>query len=204
MTSEAMTLLAAQFGRRGFQNVHLFADRKQLNVAFEQELAGINSVGFGGSVTTRELGLPNLARKKGKIVWDHWHPGTDKAVARERQLSADLFVTAVNAVTEEGIIVNADGIGNRVAASIFGPKNILFIVTPNKLSKNLAKAVARIRNIATPMNARRLGVNPPCVSDMRCSDCLDENRLDRVFVIHEYCPAGSRFIIFILNEPMGY
>ncbi|MCK5880074.1 MAG: lactate utilization protein [Holophagae bacterium] len=204
MTSEAVTRLAAQFNRRGFQNVKVFANREQLSIAFEQELVGINSVGFGGSVTTRELGLPGLARNKGKTVWDHWHPGTDKAVAREHQLSADLFVTAVNAVTEDGIIVNADGIGNRVAASIFGPKNILFIVTPNKLSKGLTEAIARVRNIATPLNARRLGVPSPCVSDMRCHDCMDENRLDRVFVIHEYCPSGSRFIIFILNEPMGY
>ncbi len=204
MISEAMVHLAAQFNRRGFQNVKVFADRKQLCSAFEQELANVNSVGFGGSVTTRELGLPALANKKGKTVWDHWAPMVDKMLTRRNQISADLFVTAVNAVTEDGIIVNADGIGNRVAASIFGPKTILFIVTPNKLSGNLTEAIARVRNTATALNARRLGINSPCASDMQCHDCLDENRLDRVYVIHEYCPAESKFVIFILNEPMGY
>jgi len=204
MTSDAQNRLAAHFNRRGFQNVKVFDDRKQLCAAFEKELIGVSSVGFGGSVTTRKLKLPDLSRKAGKIVWDHWDPEGDKSVTRRQQLSSDLFVTAVNAVTEDGIIVNSDGIGNRAAASIFGPKNILFIVTPNKLCKNLSKAVARIRNVATPLNAERLGATPPCVSDMRCHGCLDESRLDRVFVIHEYCPAGSRFVIFILNEPMGY
>lgn len=204
MITETQKSLRHQLKRRGFEHVFLFEDRTQLRAAFEQELIRVNSVGFGGSVTTRELKLPDLARKKGKLILDHWAPDVDKTVTRRQQLTADLFVTAVNAVTESGIIVNADGIGNRVAASIFGPKNILFIITPNKICRAISEALSRIRNVATPSNAKRLCVTPPCVSDMKCHGCLDENRLDRVFVIHEYCPAGSRFVIFILNESMGY
>ncbi len=204
MSSEQLSRLAAGFRGRGFQEITLFDSRKALCAAFEQELANVDSVGFGGSVTTRELGLPAIARGLGKAVFDHWEPGVDKVTARQNQLSAGLFVTAVNAVTEDGIIVNADGIGNRVAASIFGPGNILFVVTENKIVKDVTEAIARIRTRATPLNAKRLGVSPPCVSDMQCHDCRGETRLDRVFVIHEYCPANTRFVIFILNQPMGY
>ncbi|NOZ13773.1 MAG: hypothetical protein GXO69_09030 [Acidobacteria bacterium] len=204
MQNEKLAGLVRHFHRRGFRDVGLFETREALLAAFKKELENVVSVGFGGSVTTRELDLPGLAREQGKIVFDHWEPDVDKAAIRKKQLSSDLFVTAVNAVTEDGIIVNADGIGNRVAASVFGPENILFIVTSNKLSTTLQEAVKRVRNIATPLNARRLGLSPPCVSDMQCHGCIGEKRVDRVFVIHEYCPSGTRFVIFILNQSMGY
>ncbi len=204
MGNRELTGLIRHFNKRGFRNVSIFETQEALQSAFEKELKNVKSVGFGGSITTRELDLPRLARKHGKIVFDHWETDVEKNAVRRKQLSADLFVTAVNAVTENGIIVNADGIGNRVAASIFGPKNILFVVTSNKLCTTLPEAIKRVRDIATPLNARRLGLSPPCVADMQCHGCIGEERVDRVFVIHEYCPMETRFVIFILNQSMGY
>ena len=204
MTNNPLRELAHWLNRRGFQDVKCFEETEALRAAFREKLDSAKSVGFGGSVTTRELGLPGLAKSMGKTVWDHWQTNSKKALIRRKQLSADLFVSAVNAITEDGIIVNADGIGNRVAASIFGPKRVLFIVTPNKIRKTLGAAIERVRTIATPLNAKRLGASPPCAEDMKCRHCLDSHRMDRVFVIHEYCPMETDFSIFILNKPMGY
>ncbi len=203
-TNKQLTELANSLNNRGFRDVRILDNRKSLCLAFRKELDSAESVGFGGSITTRDLGLPDLAKAMGKRVWDHWQTTGDKTLIRRKQLSADLFVSAVNAITENGIIVNADGIGNRVAATIFGPKKILFIITPNKIRGTLEEAIERVRTVATPLNAKRLKTSPPCVTDMKCHHCLDSRRMDRVFVIHEYCPMETDFSIFILNEPMGY
>jgi len=196
--------LVRAFRQRGFADTH-FVRRDELMARYDRMLDRVRSVGFGGSVTTRELGLPERARQRGLTVWDHWEvPAHEKARVRREQLSADLFVTAINAVTRSGIMVNADGVGNRVAASIFGPDRVLFIVTPNKLVDNLEMAFHRIRHQATPRNARRLGIQTPCSGDFVCRNCLTDQKMDRVFSFFEYRPTGMNATVFLLDEDLGY
>ncbi len=189
---------------RGYEAVHI-VNRTRLIHWFDRYIVRFQTVGFGGSITTRQLGLPDRCRRAGQTVLDHWDvPDEMKNSVRHEQLSADLFVTAVNAVTSDGILVNADGMGNRVAASIFGPSAVLWIITPNKIVDNLADAFHRIRHVATPKNARRLGIKTPCAPDMICRQCLSEQKIDRVYSIFEYCPSGNKQSIILLDEPLGY
>jgi len=43
------------------------------------------------------------------------------------------MVTSTNAITLDGKLVNLDGLGNRVAAMIFGPKKVILITGMNKV-----------------------------------------------------------------------
>ena len=47
------------------------------------------------------------------------------AAAREA-LTTEYFFTSVNALTEDGVMVNLGGTGNRIAGSLFGHKKSLF------------------------------------------------------------------------------
>jgi len=189
---------------RGYHDVHI-VNRTQLIHWFDRYVEGFRTVGFGGSITTRELKLPERCRLAGQTVLDHWDvPAEQKDKVRHAQLSADLFVTAVNAVTSDGILVNADGLGNRIAATIFGPSAVLWIITPNKIVDGMTDALHRIRHICSPKNARRLGIPTPCSPDMVCRRCLSEHKIDRVYSMFEYCPGGSEHTIMLLEEALGY
>lgn len=204
MTIVELEHLRENLLKRGYQAVHI-VNRPQFLHFFDHYVRPLQTIGFGGSVTTRELGLPERCREAGKTVLDHWSAASDnKTEIRHQQLDADLFITSANAVTEDGILVNADGLGNRVAASIFGPSRVLWIITPNKVVNSISDAFHRIRNVATPMNARRLGISTPCASDMICRHCLSDQKIDRVYALFEYCPGGSEQTVILLAEPLGY
>ena len=204
MTTSALEQLRENLLKRGYHGVHI-VNRTQFLHFFDGYVRPLQTVGFGGSVTTRELGLPERCREAGKTVLDHWRADPEEKTAiRHQQLDADLFVTSANALTKDGILVNADGLGNRVAASIFGPGRVLWIVTPNKIVNDVSDAFHRIRNVATPRNARRLGISTPCASDMICKHCLSDQKIDRVYALFEYCPGGSEQTVILLAEPLGY
>lgn len=189
---------------RGFQDTHRVKP-DELHHALERLCRPWQTVGFGGSVTTRELGLLDACSRWGMTIYDHWSaPADQKDAVRRNQLTADVFITAVNAVTQDGIMVNADGVGNRVAATIYGPKRVIWILSENKIVQNLEDAIRRIQGIATPLNAERLGIQVPCRTSGVCGNCLSEHRLDKVFSIFHYKPTGTDHTIFLLDGTFGY
>ena len=164
-------------------------------------------VGVGGSVTIRGLGILEDLRAKGVIVYDHWVPGLTKDEVlefRRAQLTSDLFLSSTNAVTMEGELVNIDGIGNRVASMIFGPKKVILVAGYNKIVGNVEEAIRRVRNAATPPNAKRLSVDAPCAKLGWCVDCNSPNRSCRVIVIHERRPSFSDILVILVEEELGY
>lgn len=164
------------------------------------------SVGFGGSVTVRDLGLYDALKQKGHPVYWHWMADADARNAeRQRASNADYYLLSANALTEEGEIINTDGSGNRVSAMFFGPKHVIFIIGKNKLVKDHAAGIERIRNVASPQNARRLGYDTPCAVLGRCTDCNHKNRMCNITgVLHR--PAGSILgtHVILVDEDMGY
>jgi L-lactate utilization protein LutB len=125
-------------------------------------------VGVGGSVTLREIGLPEALRERGNRVADHWmarESGASRDEVREIVRShpnSDVFVASSNAVTEKGELVNTDGGGQRVASMIFGPKKVILVVGVNKIVGSVEEGFERIRNVVAPMNHRRRGWSTPC------------------------------------------
>lgn len=164
-----------------------------------KEIKG-ETVGIGGSITVKELGVYELLEKNNKMLW-HW---VDPS-AREGMKNSTVFLTSANAISETGEIINIDGGGNRVACSIYGPKKVYFVVGINKVCPDLDSAIFRARNVASPMNAKRLNVKTSCVVDGRCHDCLSPERICGVMAIHMRPMINAeRTEVVLIDEKLGY
>ncbi len=121
--------------------------------------------GFGGSDTTRTLGLVEGLKSMGKTVYDHWREGLSKAEDLESRLlqgRCDCFFCSANAVSATGEVVNVDGAGNRTNAMTFGPRKVVIVAGMNKVAMDLESALKRVREVAGPMRAKSLGMDTPC------------------------------------------
>jgi len=164
-------------------------------------------IGVGGSITIRELGILEQMKKGENILLDHWTPGLSQEESlkiRKSQMTADLFLSSVNAITLNGELVNIDGIGNRVNSTIFGPGKVILVAGYNKIVEDIEEGIKRIKNVAAPPNARRLNVDVPCAKLGSCVDCNSPNRICRVIVIHERKPALTDMLIILVGEELGF
>ncbi len=164
------------------------------------------TIGVGHSMTLENCGIVRKLEERGNTVFDK-----TKATSREesrqlkkKALTADWYITGSNAVSVEGHIVNIDHSGNRVAAMVYGPDNVVVVVGVNKLTDSLDDAIRRARNIASPLNAKRAGFNPPCVGLGRCIDCRSKERVCNSLVVIEGQEAPDRMKVFIVNENAGF
>jgi len=165
------------------------------------------TVGTGGSMTLKDIGVPALLEKAGVKVLDHGAQGLtpeQKMETMRAQLTCDLFLSSSNAVTLDGEILNIDGNGNRVAALTFGPKKTVVIVGFNKLVRNLDEAHARLETVASPMNNKRLSIPNPCTKTGVCCDCQGDTRICRIYSVLKRRPSRSDFTVIIVAEQLGY
>lgn len=123
---------------------------------------------------------------------------------RRKQLTCDVFLTGTNAVTIDGRLVNTDGVGNRVAAMIFGPKKVIIAVGINKIVKDIAEAEKRIKLYAAPMNNKRLNLPNPCIRTGECMDCQGPTRICNVTTILNKRPMLTDIHIFVVGEDLGF
>jgi len=115
----------------------------------------------------------------------------------------DLFVTGTNAVTETGMLVNLDMIGNRVAALTFGPKSVIVLAGRNKIVPDLEEAMMRVKNFAAPANVMRLGMKTPCAKTSYCEECKSKDRICNSWAITEKSFPKGRIKIVLINEDLG-
>jgi L-lactate utilization protein LutB len=165
------------------------------------------TVGAGGSVTLREMGLLQALEKRGNEVYDHWKEGLSKEgrleVGKKHQRS-DVFLTSTNALTMDGKLINVDATGNRITSMIMGPQKVMVITGVNKIVKNLNQGLARVKKIA-PRNCRRRQDPTPCAQDLSCHDCDTPARICRVTTIIERRPWGmEEFTVILVGEDLGY
>ncbi len=164
------------------------------------------TVGFGGSLTLQQIGISKRLEAQGNTIYDHSRPGLSREEIMEikrRQLTCGVFLTSTNAITRDGKLVNDDGTGNRVAAMIFGPEKTIVIAGINKIVNDLDEAEERIRQIAAPMNSKRLNLPNPCVKTGRCMDCSEPTRICNVTTIIKKCPTLSEIHVLIIGETLG-
>jgi L-lactate utilization protein LutC len=176
-------------------------------------IPGGSVVGFGDSLTLRQIGVVDALEKGNYTFLDPWKPGVsveENIELKRRALTSDVFVTGTNAVTLDGRIVNVDGHGNRVAAILFGPERVIIVVGINKIVKNLDEAFGRIRNTAAPLNVKRhpdFDPMPPCGTTGLCSDCSSPWRICNKTVIIERQYSNSKYkpviIVVIVGEELG-
>jgi hypothetical protein len=190
----------------GFDAVHVAtpAQAAERVLAFARQGA---TVGFGGSMTVASLGLQAPLASLGAILLDHNAPGlapAEKRAILRRQLTCDLFLSSTNALTLDGELVNVDGNGNRVAALSFGPAKTVVVVGANKIVRDEAAAWERVETHASPMNARRLGKQTPCVKAATCQDCDTDGRICRVYQVLRRRPSLSDFTVIVVGESLGF
>jgi len=163
-------------------------------------------VGVGGSITINELGIKDQLRRRGNKLIDPFEPGIDKETSIKLRLDAnraDYFLSSANAITKEGLIVNIDGSGNRVASTIFGPGHVIFVIGANKITPDLDSALYRAHNYVAVTNAKRLNMATPCVKSGECSDCRVADRICCITVILERAPRRTPTTVVLVNEELG-
>ena len=186
---------------RGFR-VHRFASGAEAAEFLVQTLHG-TSIGIGGSVTIDTLGVYDRLCGSNKVFW-HWKNHAPET--RERAGKAETYLCSANGVSENGEIVNIDGFGNRVAGTIYGPERVFLVVGRNKIAQDLTGAIDRARNIAAPLNARRLNRHTPCaVGEPRCHDCRSPEKICGVMTVFFMPPTSIKeFHVILVDESLGY
>ena len=184
--------------------------------AFETVMSMIperSVVGFGDSLTLREVGVVDALEEGNYTFLNPWRPGLgveENVKLKKRALTSDVFVTGTNALTLDGKIVNVDGHGNRVAAMLFGPDRVIIVVGINKIVENVEEALKKIRDKTAPLNVKRhpdFDPMPPCGVTGVCSDCSSPWRICNKTIIIEREYNNSRYkpliTVVIVNEELG-
>lgn len=203
--SELLNKVASSLKQNGFQP-YIAQSIEDAEKRILELVAPNEKVGVGGSVTLREIGILEKLEKRGNVIVHHWIDETPQNISkiRREEMSCDVFLTSVNAITYDGKLVCIDGVGNRIAAMIFGPKKVIVVAGKNKLAKNLDEALYRAKNLAAVMNNKRIGTKNPCVVLGYCVDCKTPERICRVTAIFERNPSETDYYIILLPLDLGY
>jgi hypothetical protein len=164
-------------------------------------------VGLGGSVSVEEIGLLDKLRGGGYTLHDQYADGIemDENMARRRKgMVAPYFVAGTNAITEDGQLVNLDGMGNRVAAQMFGPTKVILVAGTNKIVKDVHAAFERLRTVAAPTNAKRVGMMTPCAETGECIDCDSPMRICNMYTIIRRMMFPGRVTLILVDEKLGF
>jgi len=165
------------------------------------------SVTWGGTMTVRDMGIPEMLKERGTLqVWDRDTVTTpeEKEEMYRRAFTADYYLSSANAISEDGVIVNIDGNGNRVAAITWGPKHVIFVVGMNKVAQDAEAALKRARSTASPINAARFDINTPCQIDGQCHNCNSPQSICNYIHFLRNSSKPGRIIVVLVGENLGY
>ena len=168
------------------------------------ELVKDGTVGIGGSMTVKEMGLYEALLEQGNQVYCHTYNPQEPNVYQKAQY-ADYYISSANALTEDGCIMNMDGMGNRVSALAFGPGKLVILAGVNKLVPDIAAGIARIKGHAAGLNARRLNRHTPCSVDLKCRECSPPVRICRSLHVMEAPPLSAQAVyVYLIGEELGF
>jgi len=206
-THEQKCLKAVEsLGIHGFTAVYCPAPQDAFDYIVKAA-AEAHSIGFGGSLSVAGLEVEAQLRESGKEILNHSRKELsteERLEIMRRQLTCDLFLSGCNALTLSGELVNIDATGNRAAAMFFGPRSVIVVAGRNKLVEGTVQdAVQRVKNYATPPNAKRLNFNTPCAHTGFCSNCNSPQRLCRVTTVIDRKPRFTDLHVLVVNADMG-
>ena len=191
--------------RRNMQAFYCPTAEEAVSKVLELIPAG-SSVTWGGSMSIRDIGIPDALRAKGCYdVLDRDLVEGDEAKVQMyvRAFTTDVYLSSANAISEDGVIVNIDGNGNRVAAITWGPKKVIFIIGINKVAQTVEAALARARSTASPINAARFDIKTPCQTDGVCHNCNSPESICNYVHFLRNSPRG-RHVVVLVGENLGY
>lgn len=186
--------------------VSIFNNKLEALSYLTNEIHG-KSVGMGGSITIKEMGLFE-SLKNNNTVWWHNNPNQVKEYGanyiRGMAMTTDIYISSVNGISKDGVIVNLDGSGNRVSSIAYGHKKVYLIVGINKVCDTLEDTIYRVRNVAAPLNAKRLNKKTPCaINGDKCYDCKSPERICRTLSISLYPTSSCETEVILINEKLG-
>ena len=165
-----------------------------------------HTVSWGGSLTLGEIGIKDRLASKGYNLIDRdkaQNPEERNEIGRQALL-CDTYLAGSNAVSEDGQLVNIDGSGNRVAAMIFGPRQVIIVAGMNKVVKTIDDAVTRARTIAAPSNVQRFpDLQTPCNKTGACADCNSAGSVCSFIVTTRLCKPAGRIKIILIGKDLG-
>ena len=162
-----------------------------------------SSISMGGGMSVHEIGL-SKALKDGNYVFIDRDAYEDKRQAMLMAYNADFFLSSVNAMTDDGVLVNIDGNANRVSAIAQGPKHVLFIVGMNKVCNDVDSAMKRARNVAAPSNVQRFGLDTPCARKGTCFNCKSPDTICCQILITRFSRHKGRISVILVNDELGF
>lgn len=166
-----------------------------------------SSVTWGGTMTVRDMEIPQMLRERGTLdVWDRdlVETAEEKQEMYQRAFRADYYLSSANAISEDGVIVNIDGNGNRVAAITWGPQHVIFVVGMNKVTQDPEAALKRARSTASPINAARFDIQTPCQLDGQCHNCNSPQSICNYIHFLRNSSKPGRIIVILVGENLGY
>ncbi|MBQ0027279.1 MAG: lactate utilization protein [Lachnospiraceae bacterium] len=162
-----------------------------------------SKVTMGGSMSVREIGLVD-ALKNGNYNFCDRDNTADKRGAALFAYDADVYLGSVNAMTNDGVLVNIDGNSNRVSAYAFGPKKLVLVVGMNKVCGDVDHAMKRARNEAATINVQRFGLNTPCAGTGKCFDCKSMDTICCQFLITRFSRHADRIHVILVDDALGF
>ncbi len=166
-----------------------------------------STVSFGGSMTLEETGILSALRERDDITLFDRAKAASLEETKEiyhKALGADFFFMSTNAITTDGKLINIDGNGNRVAALIYGPEQVIIVAGLNKVVSDEKEGIRRVRNCATPPNCIRLNKKTPCAATGTCTDCLSPDCICNQIVITRRSGNPNRIKVILVGEDLGY
>ena len=199
----AFEKLKARLEQNGY-GVSVFATGAEAAAYLADEVKGM-SVGLGGSMTLKEMGVEDLLRANNTVYW-HWNSTADPQESLRNAMTTDVYLLSANAIAEDtGEILNIDGTGNRVSSSLFGHKKVYFVAGKNKVSPDYESALFRLRNVVSPKNAQRLGRKTPCAANAdKCYNCDSPERICNALVVFYKKIRSMDVEVILIDEELGY
>ena len=181
-------------------------ETKEEAVAYIDSQIDHRVVGIGGSQTVAQMKLFDRLASHNEVFWHDEKPeGMTVMETRQAATRAEVYISSVNAISMDGVIINIDNTGNRVAAISFGPDKVFLVIGENKVAEDYDSALFRARNVAAPKNAKRLNRKTPCaLTGDKCYDCKSPERICRNLSVLWNRPAGIEYHVVLINEELGY
>ena len=191
-------------------------NKEEARALTEQLLPKGGTVTHGGSMTLQACGIPALLKNGNYEYLDRSAAGLSREQVEDiyrRAFFADVYLTSANAVTKDGLLYNVDGNSNRVAAILYGPKSVIFIIGINKIVEDLDAAIERVKAVAAPQNTVRLNCPTYCKEKGHCiaapgqpmgEGCGSDSRICCNYVVSAKQRQKDRIKVIIVNEELGY
>ncbi|MFC1804579.1 lactate utilization protein [Candidatus Omnitrophota bacterium] len=169
------------------------------------------TIGISGSVTLDQLQAVKILKRRGNKVFNQYEPG----ISREENLSlrrlgaqADFYLTSANGISQNGEMVFLSGFGNRTAGISYAG-NVIVVAGKNKIVPDRAGALKRAREVATPLNCKRLkNWDTPCYREGVCREdiCLSPEfrRMCCQVLIIEAEATPDRLKVILVGEDLGF